>query len=177
MSGITRYAKALLGLAKEQGAEETIGTELSQVVTILSDPTLAKTLTLPTLSPKTRRAIVDQLINTLSPQSLLGNFLRVLAENDRLKDLPDIEHSYQRLVEQMLGRVGDKIRSAAPLSDEELQKLVEAFSRLTQKTVMPSVEVDPELLGGVVVEIEGQVYDASLRTQLQKMGEALAQQL
>jgi F-type H+-transporting ATPase subunit delta len=177
MSGITRYAKALLGLAKEQGAEETIGTELSQVVSILSDPMLAKTLALPTLSLRTRRAIVDPLVNTLSPQPLLGNFLRVLAENDRLKDLPDIERSYQRLVEQMLGRVRAKIRSAAPLSDEELQKLVEAFSRLTQKTVIPSVEVDPELLGGVVVEIEGQVYDASLRTQLRKMGEALAQQL
>src|SRR5262249_31698911 len=117
MSGITRYAKALLALAKEQGAEETIGTELSQVVRILSDPTLAKTLTLPTLSLTTRRAIVDQLVNTLSPQLLLGNFLRVLTENDRLKDLPDIERSYQRLVEQMLGRVRAKIRSAAPLSE------------------------------------------------------------
>jgi F0F1-type ATP synthase delta subunit len=42
--------------------------------------------------------------------------------------------------------------------------------------VIPTVEVDPALLGGVVVTIAGQVYDASLKSQLRRMGEALAQQ-
>jgi F-type H+-transporting ATPase subunit delta len=177
MSGIARYAKALLGLAREQHAEETIGPELAKVAEVLAEPHLAKLLSLPNLSLKTRKEIVDQLVRTLSPHPLLNNFLRVLAENDRLKDFPTIERAYQRLLEQLLGRVQAKIRSASPLNDEELKALVDAFSRLTQKTVAPLVEVDPELLGGAVVEIEGQVYDASLKTQLQRLGEVLAQHI
>jgi F-type H+-transporting ATPase subunit delta len=43
-------------------------------------------------------------------------------------------------------------------------------------TVIPTIELDPALLGGVMVEIEGRVYDASLKTQLQRLGETLARQ-
>ena len=177
MAGITRYAKALLGLAQEQQLAETIGTELAQTADVLADPTLAKTLSLPNLSPKTRKEIVDQLVKALVPQPLVANFLRVLAENDRLKDFFVIEKFYQRLLEQSLGRVRAKIQVAAPLNDDELKALVEAFSTLTQKMVIPTVTVDPALLGGAIVEIEGRVYDASLRTQLQRIGESLVQRL
>jgi len=172
-----RYAKALLSLAKDQGAEEVVGTELSQVVNVLAEPALARILALPTLPLKTRRDIVEQLAATLSLQPLLGNFLRVLAENDRLSGIADIENAYRLLLERAMGRVRAKVRSAAPLSGEELDALVHAFGRLTGMTVMPTVAVDPELLGGIVVEIEGRVYDASLKTQLRRLGEALAQQL
>jgi F-type H+-transporting ATPase subunit delta len=177
MPGTARYAKALLGLAKEQQQEERIGIELAQIVTVLADPVLAKVLSLPNLTLKTRKDIVEQVVQALAPQPVLGSFLRVLAENDRLNAIEDIEQAYQRLLEHTLGRVRVKIRSAAQLSDGEVQELVAAFSRLTQMTVVPTAEVDPELLGGVVVEIEGRVYDASLRTQLRRLEEALAQQL
>jgi F-type H+-transporting ATPase subunit delta len=177
MPGTERYAKALLGLAREQNAEETIGAECSQVVSVLTEPTLAKVLTLPTLPLKTRKEIVEQVVTALSLQPLLGNFLRVLAENDRLNALADIERAYHRLLERALGRVRAKVRVAAPLPEDELSDLVDAFSRLTHLTVIPTVEVDPELLGGVVVEIAGRVYDASLKTQLQRMGKTLAQQI
>ena len=172
-----RYAKALLGLAREQGAEEAVGAELSQVASVLADPALAKVLALPALPLKTRRDIVEQLVTALSPLPLLSNFLRVLAENDRLSAIADIENAYQRLLERAMGRVRAGVRSATPLSEEELKSLVDAFSRLTGMTVLPTVEIDPELLGGVVVEIEGQVYDASLKTQLRRLGETLVQQL
>lgn len=172
-----RYAKALLNLAREQGVQETAGVELVQVVEVLTDPSLARVLALPNLPPKARRDIVEQLVATMSLQPLLGNFLRVLAENDRLNAVAAIENAYQRLLERVVGRVRAKVRSAAPLSEEELNTLVNAFSRLTHMTVVPTIELDPELFGGVVVEIEGRVYDASLKTQLQRLGETLAQQL
>jgi F-type H+-transporting ATPase subunit delta len=107
----------------------------------------------------------------------LSNFLRILAENDRLHALADIENAYQRLLDRAMGRVRARVQSAAPLTEEETKALVDAFSRLTHLTVVPTVELEPELLGGVVVEIEGQVYDSSLKTQLRRLGEVLAQQL
>jgi len=171
-----RYAKALLDLAKAQSAEETVGQELSQIASALADPAVAQVMTLQTLSAKTRKDLADQLIASLSPHPLIGNFLRVLAENDRLNTLPDIGDTYQILLEAALGQTRAHIQSAAALSKKELQSIVDAFSRLTKKTVIPTVEVDPSLLGGVVVTIEGRVYDASLKSQLRRMGEALVQQ-
>ncbi len=172
-----RYAKALLSLAQETGEEEAIGTELNQIATVLAEPTLAKILALPTLPLKARRDIVEQLISAAGPKAVVANFLRVLAENDRLGVFADIESGYQTLLEKLLGRVRASVKSASELSEDELKSIVDAFSKKTQKTVIPTVEVDPELLGGVTVEIEGRVYDASLKTQLRRISESLAQQL
>ena len=172
-----RYAKALLELAREQGLQETVGTELARVAEVLADPSLRQMLALPNLPLKTRRDITEQLGTTLSLQPLTSNFLRVLAENGRLAIVTDIENAYQHLLERALGRVRAKVSSAAPLSEEELNALVDTFSRLTKMTVIPTLELDPALLGGVTVEIEGRVYDASLKTQLQRLGETLARQM
>ncbi len=172
-----RYAKALLELARTQGQQETVGGELARVAEVLSDPSLAQMLALPNLPPKTRMEVAEQLGTSLALQPLTSNFLRVLAENDRLDVVADIANAYQRLLERALGRVRAKIRSAAPLSEEELRALVDALGRLTNRTVVPTIEVDPDLLGGVMVEIEGQVYDASLKTQLQQLGATLARQM
>lgn len=172
-----RYAKALLDLAIQQGVHESVGAELTQVTEVLADPSLARILALPNLPLKTRRDIVAQLTANMPLQPVLSNFLRVVAENDRLNAVTDIETAYQRLLERVLGRVRATIRSAVPLTEEELQALVDTFSRLTRMTVVPTTTLDPELLGGVVVEIEGRVYDASLKTQLQRLGETFAQQI
>jgi F-type H+-transporting ATPase subunit delta len=171
-----RYAKALLELARGQGMQETVGIELARVAEVLADPSLAQLLALPNLPLKTRRDLAEQLGTTLALQPLTSNFLRVLAENGRLDIVSHIENAYQHLLERALGRVRAKVRAAAPLSEEELNALVDAFSRLTNMTVLPTIELDPELLGGVMVEIEGRVYDASLKTQLQRLGETLARQ-
>ncbi len=172
-----RYAKALLSLAQEVGQEEAIGTELKHIATVLAEPDLARTLALPTLPPKTRGEIVESLIRAAAPHPLVANFLRVLAVNDRLNVLADIESSYQRLLEKLLGRVRATVKSAFELSEDEVQSIVDAFSHKTGRTVIPILELEPELLGGVTVEIEGRVYDASLRTQLQRLGQSLAQRL
>jgi F-type H+-transporting ATPase subunit delta len=172
-----RYAKALLDLARAQKAEEAIGNELSQIVTAIADPAIEKVLLLPTLPLKARKEIIEQVVTAAKVHPTLSSFLRVLADNDRLTALKDIHDTYQALLEAASGKIRAQIRTAAPLSAKELRSLVDAFSRRTHKTVLPTVTVDPTLLSGVVVEIEGQVYDASLLAQLRRMGDALAQQI
>ena len=89
---------------------------------------------------------------------------------------PLTRHTKQ-LLDKALGRVRARVRSAVELETEEKQLLVRTFSQLTHKTVEPSFETDAALLGGVVVEVEGRVYDASLKTQLARLGEQLARQI
>lgn len=172
-----RYAKALFELAEGQGAADEVAAELSRLAGALADPALQETLALPLLPPKARRDIAERITTTLALHPLTGNFLRVLAENDRFADLADIERAYRALFDQARGRAHAAVRLAAPLEQEEMDMLIGVFRRLTGKTVIPAVALDPELLGGVVVEIEGRVYDASLKTQLHRLGEALARQL
>lgn len=172
-----RYAKALLDLAQAQKAEEAIGNELLQIVSAIADPEIEKVFLLPTLPLKARKDIIEQIVASAKLHPILSSFLRVLADNARLTMLKDVLGAYQALLEAASGKVRAQVRTAATLSAKELRSLVDAFSRLTKKTVLPTVTVDPTLLGGVVVEIEGRVYDASLQAQLRRMGDALAQQI
>lgn len=171
-----RYAKAVFELAEEQGAAETVATELSRLAAACTDPTVRQILALPLLPPKARRGIAEQIAAAFALHPLTGNFLRVLAENDRLADLVAIERAYRALYDQARGRVHATIRLATPVGQEEIDTLVQALCRLTGKSVIPAVEIDPDLLGGVVVELEGRVYDASLKTQLHRLEETLVQQ-
>ena len=172
-----RYAKALLSLAQEQGAGETIGVQLGQVAEFFADPELAKILALPALPVSVRQDIVARLVAQGSPHEIVEKFLRVLADSDRLQDISAINEAYQQLLDKALGRVRAQVRSAVELAAEEKQLLVQTFSQLTEKTVEPTFETDAALLGGVVVEVEGRVYDASLKTQLARLGEQLARQI
>jgi F-type H+-transporting ATPase subunit delta len=172
-----RYAKALFELAQAQKAEDTIEAELSQIISAIADPAIEKVLFLPTLPLKARKDIIEQIIASSKLHPTLSSFLRVLADNDRLTMLKDVHGAYQALLEAASGKVRAQIRTAEKLSAKDLRSLVDAFSRRTGKTVIPTVTVDPTLLSGIVVEIEGKVYDASLQAQLRRMGDVLAQQI
>src|SRR5262245_30281066 len=168
-----RYAKALLDLAQAQRAQDTIEAELSQIVRAIADPAIEKVLLLPTLPLKARKDIIEQILASANLHPTLSSFLRVLVDNDRLTILKDVHGAYQALLEAASGKVRAQIRTAAALSAKDLRSLVDAFSRLTKKTVLPTVTIDPTLLSGVVVEIEGRVYDTSLQAQLRRMGDTL----
>jgi F-type H+-transporting ATPase subunit delta len=59
--------------------------------------------------------------------------------------------------------------SAAPLDARAIERLVESFRRISGKDVILREESDPKLIGGIVVELEGKIYDGSVQTQLEKM--------
>ena len=172
-----RYAKALLSLAQEQGEGETIGNQLGQITEFFTDPELVKILALPALPVSVRQDMVAQLVAQGSPHEIVEKFLHVLADGNRLQDISAINEAYQQLLDKALGRVRARIRSAVELEEEEKLLLVNTFSQLTEKTVEPAFETDVTLLGGVVVEVEGRVYDASLKTQLSRLGDQLARQI
>ncbi|MET0153969.1 MAG: ATP synthase F1 subunit delta [Candidatus Binatia bacterium] len=169
-----RYAKALIELGREAGDFEAVGRELKGVARAFDDPALARLVGLATLDRRTRRAMASQISARLGLSRLLVNFLGVLAVNNRLRELGTIDREYQRLEDRALGRVRARVRSARPLSDESQRRINEVFERRTGKQVIAEVGVDPELLGGVVVEVAGRVFDGSLRTRLERLERSLA---
>ena len=117
---------------------------------------------------------VRALAQRVGAQSLLGRFVRVVAANDRLGQLPQVAQWYQRLEDDAAGRVRLEVTSAAALSDADLEALRAAFRKIVNRDVVAVVSTDPELIGGAVVEVEGRVYDGSLKTALARLAARMA---
>jgi len=90
-----------------------------------------------------------------------------------VRALPD---GYDTLLDDELGRVRVAIRSATALSAVERNELIELARRLTDRQeILAATELDSELIGGVVLDIGGTVYDGSLRTQLARLTREMAE--
>jgi F-type H+-transporting ATPase subunit delta len=169
-----RYAKALFALAKEKGTLEPTGEELVRLGQAAANPALAPVLKSPLLSPSRRTALAKALISDLHLSDLLARFVQLLADRQRLAGLPGIADFYLRFLDAEKNRVRLDVRTAMELTNSQQQELVDRFAKLTGKEVIPSVTIDPTLLGGVVAEVEGKVYDGSVRTQLDRLANQLA---
>ena len=169
-----RYAKALFALAKEADRLEPIGETLAALGALAADPAVAPALANPLLRAEARRRMADALAESVAAERLVRNFLCLLADRQRLDHLARIAQQYERLVDEALGRVRATVWTAAPLVEADVELVRRALERLTGKTVVLALRDDPELLGGVVAEVEGKVYDGSLRTQLRRLAASIA---
>ncbi len=169
-----RYAKAIAAVAEEQHALEQTADELQLLRALAEDPKIAHGLANPLLSPSARRGLARAIADQFKLRPMMRNFLCLLADHGRLGALPVIAEEYQKLFDAKLGRVRATITSSAPLSAEQADGIIAALGRQTQRTVLAEQRVDATLLGGVVVDIEGKVYDGSLRTQLEGLAHAIA---
>jgi len=171
-----RYARALFSLTRD--ALVSTAEELGRVAAVLEEPRLRLVLRSPAVDASARVRIAREVAAGLRLSRDAGNLLGLLAERDRLDILPDVAAVYERLVDDALGRARIVIRSATSLSAAEKNDLVELARHLTgRREVLAATEVDPELLGGVVLDIDGTMYDGSLRAQLARLSKQMAEGL
>ena len=168
-----RYAKALFELALEEHREEEIGQEIDWFVTAYTTSSLPPVLNNPAFPPGSRKNIVVEVSRGLQLSPLVVHFLSLLLERDRLTYLPSIASRYRLLLDEKKGRVEARVLAPAPLEAAMLEGLRAAFSRVSGKEVVLKEESDPGLVGGLVIQLEGKVYDGSVRTQLDKMKERI----
>lgn len=175
MSSVARrYAKAIAAIAEEQGTLDAVGAELRALARVAADPALAPVLANPLLSAGSRQTIARSLAEQLGLGPMTRNFLCLLGDHQRLDLLVGIADQYERIVDRTLGRVRARLRTAVDLAAGEQQAVGAALERLTGKKVVAERSTDPGLLGGMVVEVEGKVYDGSVRTQLRRLAAAMA---
>jgi F-type H+-transporting ATPase subunit delta len=174
-SGIARrYAKALFELAVEDGGFEQTGRELVALRSAFeSDPSLVVALSSPLTTREDRLGVAEALVAAIRPGPTLANTLRLLADRRRLADLPAIERTYRELADEKAGRVRARLVSAAPLSEETAALIGAALAQATQRTVVVERAVDPALLGGAVAQVGSQVFDGSIRNQIEQLKQQL----
>jgi F-type H+-transporting ATPase subunit delta len=170
-----RYARALLDLTREEGTLEATGEELARVVASFEEPELQLLVLSPAIDASVRLRTARALAAALGVSRTVANLVALLAERNRLVILPDLARWYEGFLDDELGRARIAIRSAGPLSTAEKNELVELARLLTgRREVLAATEVDPELLGGVVLDLGGTVYDGSVKAQLSRLTKEMA---
>ncbi len=168
-----RYAKAIFSLAEEERAEDNCASELDRFVEAYNTTALNTVLTNPAFGVQVRKNITVETARALNLSTLVIRFLSFLSERDRLAYLPNIVLHYHRLLDEAKGRVVARVVTSTPLGAAMLQNVNRVLKNICGKEVIVEEETQPDLIGGLVVELEGKVYDGSIRTQLERMKETI----
>jgi F-type H+-transporting ATPase subunit delta len=169
-----RWARALLDLASEQKLEEAVQTGLDDVAKMLeSSVELRNVFESPNVTLEARRAVIDAIAARMSMSPLLKNTLKLLAEKNRLRAIPDIARAYRELAEDRGGALRAEVTTAKPLSDAYYAEIEKVLSAATGRRVRVEKRVDPTLIAGVVTRIGDQVFDGSLKNRLEELGSSL----
>ena len=169
-----RYAKALVQLGAEEGAVEKFNNELTAVNAVLADnPALNSIFRSPAYGIEAKREILRDIIGKLGLSGTVANFLQLILDRNRLVFIPQIAESFSGFADELSGVIRPTLSSGLPLDGSQVAEIKAALEKSTGKKVVLNVEVDANLIGGVVTKIGGTVYDGSVRTQLDRIEDIL----
>ncbi len=165
------YAQALMSLAQSDKMTDQIGEDTRSLLALLGESEDFRLLiSSPLVEASKKKAVIGQVVQgQVQPYTL--SFLMLLVDRGRVMVLPEICKQYQTLLRQLKQAVLAEVTSAVELSDEQKEAIRQKVRATTQASeVELETRVDPELLGGVIIKVGSQVFDASLRGQLRKIG-------
>ena len=169
-----RYATALFELAEDAKsirAVEDDGRRLREA--IAASPDLRNLLGNPLFGRAETARALTAVARHLQLSPLTTNFLGVLAENRRLPALMPILRAFAAMAAAHRGEVTAEVTSAHALDDDQRAALTRALRERVGRDVMVETQVDPSLLGGLVVRLGSQLIDSSIRTRLNTLAQAM----
>jgi F-type H+-transporting ATPase subunit delta len=170
------YAETLLDLADRNGGAasmEQFGAALDGVAGLVqANPRVRQFLETPRVTAAEKKAALRGALKGRAPELFL-RFVSVLVDKRRQALLPEIAEAYRGLVDERMGRVRVRV-TISHLPDEALQaEIGNSLARRLGRTVIPTFTVDPELLGGMVVQMGDEILDGSVRSRAARMRRAL----
>jgi F-type H+-transporting ATPase subunit delta len=148
------YGKALLGAAQSSGVVDRVLEELESLVDDVLNklPQFDATLSSPRVDVAEKLRMIDQAFSGKMTPTLL-NFLKILVDHGRFGSIRTIRRAARKLFNELRGRMEVTVRTATPLSDPLRQTIVDRLKGQLGKEVELKAVVQPELLGGIVVQI------------------------
>lgn len=165
------YAEAAFALASEEKALAHWSASLASLAQVVRAPELSALFGNPAVSAGRMTELLAAAVPGLSDTE--KKMVLVLAENERLSALTEISALYEQLRNQAEQTLSAQVTSAFPMTDAQLNDLVDTLQKKHGKKVKASVVVDPALIGGVSIAIGDEVFDASVRGKLARMASAL----
>ncbi len=169
-----RYARALLGLSADSAQHEIWGVELEKLAKIVEAPEIASAFNSPEVSHAAKLDAVAKITEKLELSYPMRSFASVVARHGRVEDLLAISDAYRRMLDDMLGRARATLTFAQPPQDTDVARVVNGLEAISGKKIIPAVNVETSLIGGVIVELEGKTYDGSLANSLAEAAHRLA---
>ena len=162
------YAQALLDLGRERQRMPALGAELEQLVAAVhGDAQLRNFLESPALDQASKKRVIESLRGTVD--DAVVNFLCVLIEKGRIGSLAAISATYRDLEDAAAGRVRVRAMPAVPLGKDLQKSLLETLQQTLNRECVLETEVQPELIGGLVLQVGDKVYDGSVSRALRRV--------
>ena len=146
--------------------------ELADFATAVGDvPELRTALRNPQLEPRTKVAVLDELLG--ESDVLLRNFLRLVAEKGRIGSIEEIAREFDRLMAREERRLNVELTTARELSEDEARELLRQIEQTSGRKIEASRRVDPDLIGGFILQAGSLRVDASVRGRLEGLRQEL----
>ena len=169
-----RYASALFDLAREEKQIDSVSRSLDTLKAALADSPEFKALTSsPVINRGEAAKAAAAVAPTLGLDPLTTNFLGVLARNGRLSQLEAVIRTFARLAADHRGETTAEVTSAHSLNDDQLSALKAQLRARVGTEVKIDAKVDPSIFGGIVIRLGSRMIDASIKTKLNNLAQAM----
>lgn len=169
------YARALMDTAGTPAAANELRGELIRFAAALrTTAELRELYANPAIDQQAKLSVTQQLARKMHATDLAARVLEVLVRNNRINDIDAILEALAAYVNKALGVAVAEVRSAKNLNADEIQHLADTLSRRVGKKVELDIRTDSKLLGGFVVKIGSEIWDASVAGKINKFRESLS---
>ncbi len=166
------YARALFEAALEEGKLEQVGVDLAGLASAFEEvPALRAFLRNPQVDPAGKADVLDEI--SAGADELVRNFVRLAAEKGRAGELPEMNRELEALIARAQNRLAVELTTAYELSDEESRSIVQTIEKASGRTVEATRSVDPNLIGGIVLQVGSFRADGSVRGRLERLRQEL----
>lgn len=167
------YAKAAFEIARDTSQYDHWSAQLGFLSAAVADGELRTALEAPGLTHKQRAEMMEKIAGDKLDDNG-RNFVRLLAENDRLALLPDIASGYEAMKAEAEGEVEAHVVSAFELEEDQAKRIADALAKRLDRKVKIVSSVDKELIGGAIIKAGDLVIDGSIKGRLGKLSQSLA---
>jgi len=169
-----RYATALFDLARDAKAVDAVAASLATVKAALAGSDDLRLLTTsPMIDRATATRTIEAVAGAMSLDPLTSKFLGVLAHNRRLSALPTIIRDFSKLTANQRGEITAEVTSAHPLDGDQQAALRAKLRAGLGADAALILNVDPEILGGLIVRVGSRMVDSSIRTKLNTLASVM----
>ena len=168
-----KYSNALLETALEQNLSSKVYEDLVFVCeTINSNEQLQEIFYSPIISQADKTEIIEKLFS-IHIEKITLDFLFLLIEANRTDALCEVLNQYSTSYNEYNNIVKPVVISAVELNEAQKNRIVEKLQNKMSKTIIPEYQVNPDIIGGLIIEIEDKTVDCSLKTKFENMQKQL----
>lgn len=166
-----RYAQAAFQIAQERDEIDQWADELQASLAVVEDATLRTYLKLPKVRIADKLKAIQETLGNINP--LVRNLVGLLASRNAIELYPRVVAEYQRFVDGHRNRERAVVMTAVPLDSQQEERLRQQLSKLLDKEVILSTQVEPQILGGLVARVGDRMVDGSTRGRLLDLRKSL----